>query len=184
MSTMLTYRWFHSIWMPYRRDFVEFFVDCRMWNKYIHLDQSARTAERTRQRLVQAEADIQRLEQALADKDLEAFRAWDEYSSVLDALTKQVNEAATARRVAEQTITSRVIALEAELRQVRQESAAEKAQLSNKIKQLEAQNAILEKKLQKQHDLLDKKVKEHPKGYDTKSAYKFASIDDLLAKSN
>ncbi|KAH7634628.1 hypothetical protein B0T09DRAFT_253695 [Sordaria sp. MPI-SDFR-AT-0083] len=204
-----------GIYPQYVRDFKEFFVDCHMWNKYIHVDESARTAERTKLRLAQAEGEVQHLRrryEKLHKEACELKQALDErnaiviaYNDVIIGLKEEVEQAQLVREVTKQTAASRVAALEAELRQVKKESAAqleeerahqqalavelkkfkdegaaEKSRHSNGITKLEEENDSLEEQLKKQHELLDKKVKEQRQV--TASMLKFASIDDTLVK--
>lgn len=142
--------------------------------------------------------EIEGHEQALAEKNAIATA----YNDVIKGLKEEVKQAEIAREVTEQTMTSRVSALEAELRQAKKESAArleaeiahqqalatelkkfkdnsaaEKAKLSNKITNLKAQNDSLQEQVEQ---LLNKKVKEQGQG--TTPIFKFASIDETLAK--
>ncbi|KAJ4399826.1 hypothetical protein N0V85_005913 [Neurospora sp. IMI 360204] len=183
-----------------------------MWHKYICVDDSGCTAEELGRRLVAFENEnryvsrkIERMhkeieghEQALTEKNAIATA----YNDVIKGLKEEVKQAEIAREVTEQTMTSRVSALEAELRQVKEESAAqlkaeithqqvlaaelkkfkddsavEKAKLSNKITNLKAQNDSLQEQVEQ---LLNKKVKEQGQG--TTPIFKFASIDAILTK--
>lgn len=168
-------------------------------------DDSGYTAEELRRRLTAFENEnrhlsrnIDRLheeieghEQALAEKNAIATA----YNEVINGLKEEVKQAEIAKEITEQTMASKVATLEAKLRQVTEESAAqlkaeiahqnvlaaelkkfkndsaaEKVKLSNKITNLEAQN----------EQLLNKKVKDQ--GQVTTPMLKFASIDETLAK--
>ncbi|KAK1779529.1 hypothetical protein QBC45DRAFT_465635 [Copromyces sp. CBS 386.78] len=175
-----------GIYPEYVRDFREFFVDCHIWNKYIHVDESARTAELTKLRLVEAEAErkyeklnkeTQELKQALDERNTIAVA----YNDVIKGLKEEVEQAEIAREVTEQTMASRVAGLEAELRQAKKESAAqleaERAHLqalASELKKFQYDNA------EENHELLNTKVKEQ--GQVTARTLEFASIDDTLAK--
>lgn len=135
--------------------------------------------------------EIEEHEQALVEKNAIATA----YNEVINGLREEVKQAEIAKEVTEQTMASKVATLEAKLRQVNEESAAqlkaeiahqrvlaaelkklkddsaaEKVKLSNKITNLEAQN----------EQLLNKKVKDQ--GQVTTPMLKFASIDETLAK--
>ncbi|EGZ76877.1 hypothetical protein NEUTE2DRAFT_123497 [Neurospora tetrasperma FGSC 2509] len=196
---------FGAIHPTYANDFQDFFVDCQIWHKYICPDDSGYTAEELRRRLTALENEnrhlsrnIDRLheeieghEQALAEKNAIATA----YNEVINGLKEEVKQAEIAKEITEQTMASKVATLEAKLRQVTEESAAqlkaeiahqcvlaaelkkfkddsaaEKVKLSNKITNLEAQN----------EQLLNKKVKDQ--GQVTTPMLKFASIDETLAK--
>ncbi|KAK3955671.1 hypothetical protein QBC32DRAFT_367535 [Pseudoneurospora amorphoporcata] len=175
-----------GIYPEYVRDFREFFVDCYMWNKYIHIDESARTAELTKLRLVKAEAEVQHLrskyeklnketqelKQALAERNAIAAA----YNDVIKGLKQEVEQAEVAREVTEQTMASKVAGLEAELRQAKKESAAQLEEervhlqaLASELKKFQYDNAeqnvkLSNKitKLEEQNDSLEEQLqKQH-----------------------
>ncbi|EAA34725.1 hypothetical protein GE21DRAFT_1868 [Neurospora crassa] len=198
---------FGAIHPTYANDFQDFFADCQIWHKYICPDASGHTTEQLRHRLTASEnenrhlsrkidrlhEEIEEHEQALAEKNAIATA----YNQVISGLKEEVKQAEIAKEVTEQTMASKVAALEAKLRQVTEEStaqlkaeiahqqvlaaelkkfkddsAAEKVKLSNKITNLEAQN----------EQLLNKKVKDQGQGQVTTPMLRFASIDETLAK--
>lgn len=101
----------------------------------VHVDESARTAERTKLRLAQAEGEVQHLRrryEKLHKEACELKQALDErnaiviaYNDVIIGLKEEVEQAQLFREVTKQTAASRVAALEAELRQVKKESVAQ-----------------------------------------------------------